>query len=54
MNVIILQEKMADEEEIYFDAVLDGNNITRSKPAPEVFAKAAQMLDIDCENCMIV
>ncbi len=38
----------------YFDAVSDGNNITNSKPDPEVFVKAAQMLDIDCENCMIV
>ena len=25
----------------YFDAVSDGNNITRSKPDPEVFLKAA-------------
>ena len=28
----------------YFDAVSDGNNITRSKPDPEVFLKAAEML----------
>ena len=38
----------------YFDAVSDGNNITNSKPDPEVFVKAAEMLGIDCENCMVV
>ena len=27
-----------------FDAISDGNNITHSKPDPEVFLKAAQML----------
>ena len=30
----------------YFDAVSDGNCITRSKPDPEVFVKAAEMLGI--------
>ena len=38
----------------YFDAVSDGNNITHSKPDPEVFLKAAEMLGIAPENCMIV
>jgi beta-phosphoglucomutase len=38
----------------YFDAVSDGNNITKSKPDPEVFLKAAQMLKIPPENCLIV
>lgn len=38
----------------YFDAVSDGNNITNSKPDPEVFVKAAKMLKIKCENCMVV
>ena len=38
----------------YFDAVSDGNNITRSKPDPEVFVKAAQMLGIAPENCLVV
>lgn len=28
----------------FFDAISDGNNITHSKPDPEVFVKAAQML----------
>lgn len=38
----------------YFDAVSDGNNISKSKPDPEVFLKAADMLGIPYENCMIV
>ena len=38
----------------YFDAVSDGNNITRSKPDPEVFVKAAAMLGIAPEHCLVV
>lgn len=38
----------------YFDAVSDGNNITRSKPDPEVFLKAAQMLRLQPEECLVV
>ncbi len=38
----------------YFDAVSDGNNIKKSKPDPEVFVKAADMLGIPYGECMIV
>lgn len=38
----------------FFDAISDGNNITRSKPDPEVFVKAAQMLCVPCEECLVV
>ena len=38
----------------FFDAVSDGTNITHSKPDPEVFLKAAEMLKIAPEDCMIV
>lgn len=34
----------------YFDAVSDENNITHSKPNPEVFLKAAEMLNIAPED----
>ena len=37
----------------FFDAVSDGNCITRSKPDPEVFVKAAAMLDIAPEKCLV-
>lgn len=38
----------------YFDAVSDGNNITRSKPDPEVFVKAAQLLAESPGDCLVV
>ena len=38
----------------YFDAVADGNCITRSKPAPEVFLKAAEFLGEKPEECYVV
>ena len=38
----------------YFDAVSDGNNITRSKPDPEVFLKAAQMIGLPPAACLVV
>jgi len=37
-----------------FDAVSDGNNITHSKPHPEVFLKAAEMLDVSPSDCAVV
>lgn len=37
-----------------FDAISDGNNITHSKPDPEVFLKAAEMLDIEPEDCVVI
>lgn len=38
----------------YFDAVSDGNNISRSKPDPEVFLKAAEYLDLQPQDCLVV
>ena len=38
----------------FFDAVSDGNNITRSKPDPQVFTMAAEMLGISPEKCLVV
>lgn len=37
-----------------FDAVVDGNDISKSKPDPEVFVKAAQRLGVERENCLVV
>lgn len=37
-----------------FDAASDGNNITRSKPDPEVFLKAAQFLGVCPQACAVV
>jgi beta-phosphoglucomutase len=38
----------------YFDAVSDGNNISRSKPDPEVFIKAAVYINLPPEECIVV
>lgn len=38
----------------YFDAVADGNDITRSKPDPEVFLKAAEKLGAAPGECAVV
>lgn len=38
----------------YFDALSDGNTITHSKPDPEVFKKAAKMLHLEAEDCLVV
>ena len=34
----------------YFDAISDGTNITKSKPDPEVFLKAAEMYFPPCQT----
>lgn len=38
----------------FFDAVADGNCITKSKPDPEVFLKAAEMLGISPADSLVV
>ena len=38
----------------YFDKISDGTNITRSKPDPEVFLKAAEYLGLEPKDCMVV
>lgn len=38
----------------FFDAISDGNNITKSKPDPEVFLKAAEFLGLKPETCLVV
>ncbi|MCJ7758219.1 MAG: beta-phosphoglucomutase [Gillisia sp.] len=36
-----------------FDAVVDGNDVTKAKPNPEVFLIAASKLKIEPENCIV-
>ena len=38
----------------FFDAVCDGSCITRAKPDPEVFLKAAEMLALPPADCLVV
>lgn len=51
-NAKFILEKVALIE--YFDAISDGTNITRSKPDPEVFLKAAEFLGIQPKECIVV
>ena len=37
----------------YFDAVIDGTNITHAKPNPEVFLKCARDLKLPPEYCTV-
>lgn len=38
----------------FFDAISDGTNITKSKPDPEVFLKAADFIGEAPEDCLVV
>ncbi len=37
----------------FFDAIVDGNDVTNAKPDPEVFLRAAQMVGIDADNSIV-
>jgi beta-phosphoglucomutase len=37
----------------YFDAIIDGNKVTKAKPDPEVFLLGAKELGLNPENCVV-
>ena len=37
----------------YFDAIVDGNSVSRSKPDPQVFNLGAELLDTDADKCIV-
>ncbi|KGL63866.1 beta-phosphoglucomutase [Polaribacter sp. Hel1_85] len=37
----------------YFDTIVDGNNVTKAKPDPEVFLLAAKQLGVDANDCVV-
>ncbi len=37
----------------YFDVIVDGNNVTKAKPDPEVFLIAAEELGVNPQNCVV-
>jgi len=37
----------------YFDAIVDGNDVTNAKPDPEVFLQAAKLLNVNKENAIV-
>lgn len=50
-NAPIILEKLDITE--LFDAVVDGNSVSKAKPDPEVFLKAAEKLGIDPSECFV-
>lgn len=37
----------------YFDAIVDGNHVTKAKPDPEVFLLAAKQLGVKPQDCVV-
>lgn len=37
----------------FFDAIVDGNDVSNAKPDPEVFLRAAQLLNVSNENAIV-
>ncbi|MFT4685040.1 MAG: beta-phosphoglucomutase [Flavobacteriales bacterium] len=37
----------------YFDIIVDGNNVIKAKPDPEVFLLAAKQLGVNANNCVV-
>jgi len=46
----VLQQLDANK---YFDVIGDGNSVTNSKPAPDIFLYAANALDLKPEECIV-
>lgn len=51
-NAKMILEKIGLLE--FFDAIADGNDIEKSKPAPDVFLKAAKKLGVLPTSCIVV
>ncbi len=51
-NARLVLSLLALEES--FDAIVDGNDVTRGKPDPQGFQKAAGLLRVDGERCVVV
>ena len=51
-NARFILEKL--EIEGYFDIIIDGNDVFKAKPDPEVFLLSAQRLGIDPRECVVL
>lgn len=51
-NAMLILERLGIRDR--FDAIVDGNQIDRSKPDPEVFLKAAERLGLPPAHCLVV
>jgi len=50
-NTPLILERLGIEK--LFDAVADGNIVSKAKPDPEVFIKAAEMVGVDPGDCVV-
>jgi len=50
-NAMFILEKIGLAQK--FDAVIDGNKVSRAKPDPEVFLKGASELGVSPKNCLV-
>ena len=50
-NAPLILEKINLEH--FFDAVIDGNKVSKAKPDPEVFLKGANAVNVDPEQCIV-
>jgi beta-phosphoglucomutase len=37
----------------YFRAIVDGSQVARAKPAPDVYLRGAELLKVDPANCIV-
>ena len=51
-NAVFILEKIGLLD--VFDVIVDGNDITFSKPNPEIFLKASEQLGISHEQCIVI
>ncbi|AFG35657.1 beta-phosphoglucomutase [Fervidobacterium pennivorans subsp. shakshaketiis] len=50
-NTITILERIGLKD--FFDAIIDGTKISKAKPDPEIFLKAAEEMDVRPEECCV-
>lgn len=50
----ILNNLKLTNTERYFNAIVSGAEVQRGKPAPDIFLKAAQLLELDPSECYVI
>ena len=52
-NIIANNLKKTNTEQ-YFEAIVSGSDVEKGKPAPDIFIRAAQLLDLDPSDCYVI